>query len=116
MKIKDKRSSFFILTSKPTNMSFAYLDEIDFGGILSSRSPDLSGTDVPANDMRKVDADRPFIIFTTAADDVAVDCLITSSSGVTYTATAAGWIRPEEGACFLIPGIKRGDFVKIELK
>ena len=110
MKIKDKRSAFFMLTSLPNLMSFAYLDEISFKHLEYVRPSDLSGSSVAPNEIIKIDADRPLLFFTTNGESVA-GCQITSSSGETYTAA-----KVRATGCLMIPGIKRGDFVKINIE
>ena len=110
MKIKDKRSAFFMLTSMPNLMSFAYLDEISFKSLQYARPSGLSGSSIMPNNIIKVDADRPLLFFTTNGEAVT-GCQATSSSGETYTAT-----KVTATGCLVIPGIKRGDFAKINIE
>lgn len=99
-----------MLTSIPAPMSYAYLDEVGYKYLSFVRPQDLSGSSITQNHAVKVDADRALLFFTTNKESITANCLITSSSGATYTAVKIN------SNCIIIPGVKRGDFVKINFE
>ena len=99
-----------MLTSMPALMSWAYLDEIAYKYLSLVRPQNLSGSSLTPNYPEKVDAGRTLLFFTTNKENITANCSITSSLGATYTAFKIN------SNCIIIPGVKRGDFVKINFE
>lgn len=121
MKIRDKRSAYFYIlgpSGPDVKTRFSYLDEIP-GGVenaLRHHFTITEGEEIEGLIVKKIDAGRPFVLFSGSPYGSAPGCTAASSQGATYTNTdtAAGTSGDgSEGAVF--PGLKCGDFVKITL-
>ena len=118
MKIRDKRSAYFYLDGIAVgygNLYFAYIDETPGGveGLLYEGFKPEYGVRIYDDRVVKIDAERPFLLFTGTEYGGALGALkITSKLGATYTAgqTMGG---SEGSAATIIPGLKCGDFVVI---
>lgn len=119
MKIRDKRSAYFYLDNFANtypNLYFAYVDETPGGveGLLYEGLKPGYGVKIYDQKVVKVDAERPFLLFTGAEYGGAPDAPnITSSIGATYTTTANMGDSGDGSAARILPGLKCGDFVKI---
>lgn len=121
MKIRDKRSAYFRLDGTDVsypNLRFIYVDEIPGGerGAMFVGLDSTVGEKLNHSYVKKIDADRPFMLFTGNANDAAPTLYIYSSTKVTYTGTKTTGANGDGSSALIIPGIKCGDFVKISTK
>lgn len=120
MRIRDKRSAYFYLrntTTKYGQLYFAYIDETP-GGVTNllfdGLVPDY-GVAIQDSNVVKIDAERPFLLFTGDTYGAAPDTLkITSRLGATYTTDRTSGDSGDGSAAIIVPGLKCGDFVVIE--
>ena len=120
MKIRDKRSAYFYLNGTSAtyqNLYFAYIDETPGGvaGLLMEGLKPDYGVQIYDDRVVKIDAERPFLLFTGAAYGGAPSTLkITSHIGAAYTTGQTMGDSGDGSAALIIPGLKCGDFVTIE--
>ena len=119
MKIRDKRSAYFYLNGTAVayaNLYFAYIDETPGGvegWLYEGLKPDY-GVRIYDDRVVKIDAERPFLLFTGTEYGGAPSTLqITSKLGATYTTGQTMGDSGDGSAAIIIPGLKCGDFVVI---
>ena len=119
MKIRYKRSAYFYLNGTSAtyvSLYFAYIDETPGGveGLLHEGLTSDYGVRIYDDHVVKIDAERPFLLFTGVEYDPAPSTLkINSQLGATYTAGQTTGNSGAGSAALIIPGLKCGDFVKI---
>ena len=120
MKIRDKRSAYFYIvgTSGPdVKTRFSYVDEIP-GGVENMFSHPFAiteGEEIKGLIVQKIDAERPFVLFSGTPYGSAPAASASSSNGSTYNRGSTTYTGDAGSSAAVFPGLKCGDFVKIAL-
>ena len=120
MKIRDKRSAYFYIvgSSGPgVKTRFLYVDEIPGGleNMFSHPFSNTEGREIAGLIAQKIDADRPFVLFSGTPYGSAQGASATSLSGFTYNDEPTTYTGGDGSSASIFPGLKCGDFVKITL-
>ena len=120
MKIRAKRSAYFYIvgsSGSSVKTRFAYADEIPGGveNMFSHPFPITEGEEVNGLIVQKIDAERPFVLFSGTPYGSSPNATAHSSIGSTYSKSETTYTGDAGSSAAIFPGLKCGDFVKIGL-
>lgn len=120
MKIRDKRSAYFYIIGSDgpgVKTRFLYVDEIPGGveNMFSHPFTNTEGREIDSLITQKIDADRPFLLFSGTPYGSAPAAAATSLNGATYNKEDTTYTGGTGSPAAIFPGLKCGDFVKITL-